>query len=73
MPREFPLRGDRPDLGSSEESDIDAAHRTNGNPEMMRHVGDGGAVIGRDSGELLGDAGMEVTDGGVGLGYTRKL
>lgn len=96
MTLDFPLRGDRLELRPFEVSDLEAALRIYGDPEVMRHVGEGGAVgreeaarmladyrahqdrhgfafwavFERRSGELIGDAGLEVTGEGVELGYT---
>jgi ribosomal-protein-alanine N-acetyltransferase len=96
MPLQFPLRGDRLDLRPFAASDAAAAHLVYGDPEVMRHVGEGGtttpertaqmlahyaqhqarygfafwAVIERGTGELIGDAGLEITAHGVELGYT---
>jgi ribosomal-protein-alanine N-acetyltransferase len=91
MPLEFPLRGPRLDLRPFTTVDADAAHRVYGDPEVMRHIGEGGpatpeqsaqmlsdyaahqarhgfafwAVIERESGLLIGDAGLELTAQGV--------
>lgn len=96
MPLEFPLRGPRLDLRPFTDADASAAHRVYGDPEVMRHVGEGGpvspersgqmladyaahqarhgfafwAVVERGTGELIGDAGLEITEHGVELGYT---
>ena len=96
MPLEFPLRGPRLDLRPFTATDAADAQRVYGDPEVMRHVGEGGpaseeqtavmladyaahqarhgfafwAVIERASGQLIGDAGLEVTAEGVELGYT---
>ena len=96
MPLTFPLRSERLDLRPFGASDLEAAHRVYGDAEVMRHVGEGGAVgredsatmiaayrehqarhgfafwavIERASGQLIGDAGLEVTAEGVELGYT---
>jgi len=96
MPLEFPLRGPRLDLRPFTGADVAAAHHVYGDPEVMRHVGEGGpaspeqsarmladyadhqsthgfafwAVIERGTGALIGDAGLEVTEHGVELGYT---
>lgn len=93
---DLPLRSDRVELRPFEATDLEAALRVYGDPEVMRHVGEGGAVgreeaagmladyrahqdrhgfafwavIERCSGELIGDAGLEVTGEGVELGYT---
>lgn len=92
----FPLRGDRVLLRPFEPADADAAHAVYGDEEVMRHVGEGGAVsreetaqmiegyrrhqhehgfacwavVDRGTGELIGDAGLEITAHGVELGYT---
>ena len=96
MPLSFPLLGDRVLLRPFETADVPAAHTVYGDDEVMRFVGEGGAVspevtarmvedyrrhqdehgfafwavMARDTGELIGDAGLEVTGHGVELGYT---
>lgn len=96
MPLSFPLLGDRVLLRPFETADAPAAHTVYGDPEVMRFVGEGGAVppgetarmiesyrrhqeehgfafwavVDRGTGELIGDAGLEVTEHGVELGYT---
>lgn len=96
MSLSFPLRSDRLELRPFEMADVDAAHRVYGDAEVMRYVGEGGAVdreestamitgyrdhqarhgfafwavIERSTGELIGDAGLEVNAHGVELGYT---
>lgn len=95
-PLSFPLRGRRVLLRPFEAADAPAAHAVYGDEEVMRHVGEGGAVpfeetarmiagyrrhqhehgyafwavVDRGSGDLIGDAGLEVTAHGVELGYT---
>lgn len=96
MALSFPLRSTRLCLRPFEKADAAAAHAVYGDPEVMRHVGEGEpatraatekmiesyrrhqdlhgfafwAVIDRGSGQLIGDAGLEVTSDGVELGYT---
>lgn len=92
----FPLLGPRLLLRPFEPSDARDAHAVYGDEDVMRYVGEGGAVapsttarmledyrrhqdehgfafwavVDRASGELIGDAGLEVTDHGVELGFT---
>lgn len=96
VPLAFPLLAERVLLRPFEQSDAPAAHAVYGNEEVMRYVGEGGAVgpeqtarmiseyrrhqqehgfafwavVERESGILIGDAGLEVTEHGVELGYT---
>lgn len=96
MSLSFPLLGDRVLLRPFETADAPAAHAVYGDDEVMRFVGEGGAVspeetvrmvggyrrhqdehgfafwavMARGTGELIGDAGLEVTEHGVELGYT---
>ncbi|AXK46265.1 GNAT family N-acetyltransferase [Brachybacterium saurashtrense] len=44
MPLEFPLRSARLDLRPVEEADLDALLQVYGDPEVMRHVGEGRPV-----------------------------
>lgn len=53
MPLDFPLRGDRLDLRPFVEADLEAMHRVYGDPEVMRHVGEGGAVTAEESARML--------------------
>ena len=53
MPLDFPLRGDRLDLRPFVEADLEAMHRVYGDPEVMRHVGEGGAVTREESERML--------------------
>ncbi|WP_218192345.1 GNAT family N-acetyltransferase [Brachybacterium vulturis] len=95
-PLSFPLCGGRVLLRPFETTDVPAAHAVYGDEEVMRYVGEGGAVppeetarmiagyrrhqrehgfacwavVDRSSGELVGDAGLEVTERGIELGYT---
>lgn len=41
MTLEFPLRGPHPDLRPFTAADVAAARRFYGDPEVMRHVGEG--------------------------------
>lgn len=96
MPLSFPLLGDRVLQRPFETADASAAHKIYGDAEVMRYVGDGGAVqpeetarmlaeyghhqsahgfafwavLDRGTGELIGDAGLEITGHGVELGFT---
>lgn len=96
MPLTFPLLGDRVLLRPFETADAAAAHGIYGDAEVMRYVGEGGAVrpeetarmlaeyrrhqaahgfavwavLDRGTGELIGDAGLEITVHGIELGYT---
>lgn len=96
VPLTFPLLGERVLLRPFEQADAPAAHSVYGDAEVMRYVGEGGAVgraetarmiagyrrhqdqhgfafwavVDRQSGTLIGDAGLEVTAHGVELGYT---
>lgn len=55
MPLEFPLRGPRLDLRPFTAADAPAAHRVYGDPEVMRHVGEGGPATPEQSAQMLAD------------------
>ncbi|UVY85007.1 GNAT family N-acetyltransferase [Brachybacterium sp. NBEC-018] len=98
MSLRFPLRTARLDLRPFTVQDVPAAAAVYGDAEVMRHVGEGGAVgadeaaamvaayiahqrehglgfwavVDRADGALIGDAGFELTEHGLELGYTLR-
>ena len=55
MPLEFPLRGPRLDLRPFAAADAADAHRVYGDPEVMRHVGEGGPATPEQTAQMLAD------------------
>ena len=53
MPLDLPLHGDRLDLRPFTAADLEDMHRVYGDPEVMRHVGEGGAVTREESARML--------------------